>query len=114
VVCWYSGWRGLAVGRSPRWNLIDLGQRRPTRAANAPAPPDSYEVIGTTADGRQVSAATTIGGRTFDQNSFRRGRAVELACRRCKRRGWRRRRKLYELAEQAWLAGASDAYLSLG
>jgi hypothetical protein len=94
------------------WELISLGERRPTRAANAPAPPDSFRVIGTTADGGQVSAATTIGGRTFDQHHPR-GRAVELACRRCKRSGWRRRQKLYAVAEQARAAGTSDGYLSL-
>ena len=59
-----------------------------------------------------VTGQAWLSGRTFDQNVLR-GRAVQLTCRRCKRRGWRRRRKLFEVAEQAQAAGTSNAYLSL-
>jgi hypothetical protein len=113
VVAMYETGNWVVGHRGDHWTLMSLGQRRPTRAANAPAPPDAFRVIGSTADGGQVTAATTIGGRTFDQHQPR-GRSVELACRRCKRSGWRRRQKLYAVAEQARAAGRSDAYLSLG
>jgi hypothetical protein len=105
VVCRYTGPEGLAVGLSPWWDLVGLGQRRPTRAGNTGPPPPDPPVQG-------VTGQAWISGRTFDQNVLR-GRAVELACRRCNRRGWRRRRKLFAVAEQARAAGTSNAYLSL-
>jgi hypothetical protein len=105
VVCRYTGPEGLAKGLSPWWDLVGLGQRRPTRAANTGPPPPDPPVQG-------VTGQAWLSGRTFDQNVLR-GRAVQLACRRCKRRGWRRRRKLFEVAEQAQAAGTSNAYLSL-
>lgn len=112
VAAYETGNWARGSGLRDHWELIALGKRRPTRAANAPAPPDSFVVVGSTADGRQVTAATTIGGRTIDQHHPR-GRAIELACRLCKRSGWRRRRRLYGIAEAARAAGRSDAYLSL-
>lgn len=97
----------VCVGVVGRWSLIDLGQRRPTRAARTPPPPlDPPPPPGV------VTVRSWHGGRTFDQYPHR-GRAVSLACRRCKRSGWRRRRLLYEVAEAARVAGTSDAYLSL-
>jgi hypothetical protein len=94
VVCSFqTGNWAVGSGLRDHWELIGLGQRRPARAARA--------------------VTSGISSRTFDQNTLR-GRAVELACRRCKRRGWRRRRKLYAVAEQARAVDTSDAYLSLG
>jgi hypothetical protein len=99
VVAVYKDWT-----RGP-WSLVDLGQRRPLRAALTPPPPPDPPVPG-------FSGQTWIGGRTFDSHQPR-GRSIELACRRCKRSGWRRRQKLYAVAEQARAAGTSDGYLSL-
>ena len=86
------------------WKLIDLGERIPTRAANTAPPPRVVDGV------MRVPAWNS--SRTIDQHHPR-GRAVELACRRCKRSGWRRRGKLYGVAEAARMAGRSDAYLSL-
>jgi hypothetical protein len=107
VVCGYqTGNWAVGSGLRDQWELTGLGKRRPTRAANAPGPPPPDLPT------QGVSGYTTLGGRTIDQIKLR-GRAVELACRRCKRRGWRRRRKLYAVAEQARATGTSNAYLSL-
>jgi len=95
-----------APGLRDRWKLIDLGERIPTRAANTdPGPPPGLPTQG-------VSHYSWISGRTIDQHHPR-GRSVELACRKCKRSGWRRRGKLYGVAEAARMDGRSDAYLSL-
>jgi len=85
------------------WELIALGERHPG------AKPLPRHLRGL------VTENTTIerGSRTRNQHHLR-GRVVELACRKCKRSGRRRRRVLYELAEAARAAGRSDAYLSLG
>lgn len=106
VVCRYTGPEGLAVGLSPWWDLVSLGQRRPKGGAWASYRPPDLPT-------ERVTGFSMQGGRTIDQNVLRAGRAVELVCRRCGRRGWRRRRKLYGLAEAARTAGTSDAYLSL-
>jgi hypothetical protein len=84
------------------WELIGLGQRRPS-ARPGPKPIPGLVVENT---------SRRLDGRTINQHHVR-GRVVELACRRCKRSGRRRRRVLYELADQARAAGTSDAYLSL-
>jgi hypothetical protein len=75
VVCRYTGPEGLAKGLSPWWDLMGLGQRRPTRAANTGPPPPDPPVQG-------VTGQAWLSGRTFDQNVLR-GRAVQLTCRRC-------------------------------
>jgi hypothetical protein len=106
VAAYYVGpW--ARPGLRDHWELLALGKRRPTRAANTPPPPpDPPPPPGV------VTGMMWQGGRTFDQYHPR-GRSVELACRRCKRSGWRRRRVLYGVAEVARAAGRSDAYLSL-
>jgi hypothetical protein len=84
------------------WELIALGERYPgTKPLPRPLPGLVTE-----------NTSRAVGGRTRNQHHMR-GRVVELACRRCKRSGRRRRRKLYELAEHARAAGTSNAYLSL-
>ena len=93
-----------APGLRDRWKLIDLGERIPTRAANTAPPPRVVDGV------MRVPAWNS--SRTIDQHHPR-GRSVELACRRCKRSGWRRRGKLYGVAEAARMDGRSDAYLSL-
>jgi len=95
-----------AWNRTGRY-LIGLGRRRPSAVANRPLP---RPIPGIVAESTSRGAAR----RAINQHHLPQGRSVELACRRCKRSGWRRRRKLYELAEQARAAGTSDAYLSLG
>jgi len=85
------------------WELIALGERYPG-AKPLPRPLRGLVTENTSAE---------LGGRTRNQHHLR-GRVVELACRRCKRSGRRRRRNLYELADGASAAGRSDAYLSLG
>jgi hypothetical protein len=107
VARWYGPFKGRGARglRPPHWGLLVVGQKRPTRAAKE-LPPDS------------AGRAADLGSRTVlygphPNGGDSGGRAVELACRRCKRRGWRRRRKLYALAEQARDTGTSDAYLSL-
>jgi hypothetical protein len=105
VATYETGNWARGSGLRDHWKLIALGQRRPTRAANTAPPP---EVV----DGA-VTFPAWISGRTTDQNIAPRGRAVQLVCRRCKRSGWRRRQKLYGVAEAARMAGRSDAYLSL-
>jgi hypothetical protein len=83
-------------GLRDHWELIALGERRPTRAANT-SPPDG---------------GAWNSKRTSDQHRPR-GRSVNLTCRKCKRSGWRRVQALYGVAEVARAAGRSDAYLSL-
>jgi hypothetical protein len=102
VVATYHMGPWARPGLRDHWELIALGERRPTRAANTPPPiPPGF-----------TGGISYISGRTFDQHHPR-GRAVELACRRCGRSGWRRKRKLYEVAAAARAAGQGDAYLSL-
>jgi hypothetical protein len=84
------------------WELIGLGQRRPT------ARPGPRPIRGLVTE----STSRRLDGRTINQLHVR-GRVVDLACRRCKRSGRRRRRVLYERAEAARATGRSDAYLSL-
>jgi hypothetical protein len=107
VARWYGPFKGRGPHglRPPHWGLLVVGQKRPTRAAKKP-PPDP------------AGRAADLGSRTVLYGPHRTGndqdgRAVELVCRRCKRRGWRRRRKLYAVAEQARAAATSNAYLSL-
>jgi hypothetical protein len=84
------------------WELIGLGKRRPT------ARPGPRPIQGLVTE----STSRMLGGRTINQHHVR-GRVVELACRRCKRSGRRRRGVLYGLADASRAAGRSDAYLSL-
>src|SRR5215207_11294151 len=86
--------------RAGRWSLIDLGTRRPTRAANTAPPPRVVDGV--------LKVPAWNSKRMFDAHDPQ-GRAVPLACRRCKRTGWRRRRKLYEVAQAAQAAGRQDA-----
>jgi hypothetical protein len=107
VARWYGPFRGRGARglRPPHWGLLVVGEKRPTRAAKE-RPPDP---AGRAAD---LGSRTVLYGPHRDGDNLG-GRAVELVCRRCKRRGWRRRRKLYAVAEQARDAGTSNAYLSL-
>jgi hypothetical protein len=89
-----------------RWDLLGIGRRRPS-AAVRPGPSPLRGIV-------TESTSREAEGRAINQHHLPQGRSVELACRRCKRRGWRRRRSLYELAEAAKAAGTSNAYLSLG
>jgi hypothetical protein len=85
-----------------RWELIGIGARRPQ------ARPTSRPIGGLVTSNTSVAS----GGRATNQHRVR-GQAVELACRRCKRHGWRGRRRLYELADLALAERRGDAYLSL-
>jgi hypothetical protein len=87
----------VAEHETDHWELIALGERIPTRVANSASP---------------GSPRAWLRGRTIVEHHPR-GRSVFLACRRCKRQGWRRQSKLYGVAEAARMAGRSDAYLSL-
>jgi hypothetical protein len=107
VVCSFTDYSTNPRMKS-RWDLISLGQRRPGRWVRAPGPGEPVP------GAPGLTHVTELGGRTFDQNKIHGGRSVELTCRRCKRSGWRRRQRLYALAEQARARGTSDAYLSLG
>jgi hypothetical protein len=104
VAVWDAGNWARGSGLRDHWKLIALGERIPSRAARTAPPP------------RVVDGVVRVPGwnssRTIDQHHPR-GRAVELACRRCKLSGWRRRRVLYGTAEAARAAGRGDAYLSL-
>jgi hypothetical protein len=109
VALYETGDWARGSGLRDHWKLIALGERIPTRTANippraTPGPPP--------APGVAVSGGMWNSSRTIDQHHPR-GRAVELTCRRCKRSGWRRKRKLYGVAATARAAGRSDAYLSL-
>jgi hypothetical protein len=90
------------VPQSDRWVLIDLGQRRPTRASSIPTPPPYPGFTG---------AVGGLGGRRVDQHTVRRGRGLQLACRRCSHRPRVAYRHLLELAVQAAAAGRRDAYV---
>jgi hypothetical protein len=84
------------------WELIGLGQRRP-KARPGPKPLEGLVTENT---------SRRLDGRSINQHHVR-GRVVELACRRCRRSGRRRRRVLYGLADAARAAGRNDAYLGL-
>ncbi len=84
------------------WELINIGPRRP-QARPGPRPIRGLVTMNTAA-GKH--------GRAVNQHHAR-GRSVELACRRCKRRARRQRRALVELAAATSGAGRGDAYLSL-
>ena len=96
VATYETGNWARGSGLRDHWELIALGERRPTRAANTPPP----------------GGGAWNSKRTFDQHRPR-GRSVKLSCRKCKRSGWRRVMVLYGVAEAAWATGRSDAYLSL-
>ena len=89
------------MGLHDRWELIDLGTRRPNPG---PPPPPNPPVAG-------VSGVASLGGRTVDQHTLRPARGYQLACRRCGRRPRVSRRDLYDLAAQALIADRRDAYL---
>jgi hypothetical protein len=107
VVATYHMGPWARPGLRDHWELIDLGDRIPSRAARTKPPPEVVDGVTT------FPTWFNAGVRTIDQNTARGGRSVELACRKCKRSGWRRRRKLYGVAAAARAAGRSDAYLSL-
>jgi hypothetical protein len=94
-----------AWNRWGSWDLLGIGVRRPS-AAVRPGPAPLRGIV-------TESTSREAEGRAINQHHLPEGRSVSLACRRCGRRSWRRRQKLYELAEQARAAGTSDAYLSL-
>jgi hypothetical protein len=95
VAAYETGNWARGSGLRDHWELIALGERRPTRAANTPPP----------------GGGAWNSKRTSDQHRPR-GRSVKLTCRKCKRSGWRRVMALYGMAEVARGAGCSDAYLS--
>ena len=78
VTALYETGNWVRPGLRDHWTLIALGERVPTRVANTAPPPRVVDGV--------VRVPAWNSSRTNDQHHPR-GRAVELACRRCRGRG---------------------------